>query len=497
MVLLILAYLGGILTILSPCILPVLPFVFARADQPFLRTGLPLLLGMAVAFMGVATLAAVGGGWAVETNQYGRLAALALLALFAMTLLSERLAHYLLWPVLALGRRLSSSIAATPGPLPSVLLGVATGLLWAPCAGPILGLILTGAALNGASAWTSLLLLAYALGAATSLALPLLAGGRMLVFLKRTFRVGEWLRRGLGFAVLAGVVFVAAGLDTQLLSRISLASTASIEETLLNWTGVHGAAASTTAPIDYAVSPSANAYGRQSWVVPPAPRIDSRALIDVVFKDPSMVPAKAGLVTKIADGTKSDLPVEGALPGFSGSTEWLNSTPLTPQALRGKVVLVDFWTFNCFNCLNALPYVRAWAEKYRDHGLVVIGVHTPELPFERDIGNVRKAVTRLKIGYPVVIDNDYAIWKAFGNEYWPAAYFVDVDGRIRHHHFGEHDYENSERVIQKLLMEAGNRNVPSGFVTASNAAPLTLSAFQTDLSQCMNGVALKFLPEGS
>ncbi len=248
MALLILAYLAGILTILSPCILPVLPFVFSRADQPFLRTGLPLLLGMAVAFMGVATLASVGGGWAVETNQYGRLAALALLALFAMTLLSERLAHYLLWPVLALGRRLSSSIAATPGPLPSALLGVATGLLWAPCAGPILGLILTGAALNGASAWTSLLLLAYALGAATSLALALLAGGRMLAFLKRTFRVGEWLRRGLGVAVLAGVVLVAAGLDAQLLSRISFASTASIEETLLNWTGGHGAAASNDCP---------------------------------------------------------------------------------------------------------------------------------------------------------------------------------------------------------------------------------------------------------
>jgi thiol-disulfide isomerase/thioredoxin len=267
----------------------------------------------------------------------------------------------------------------------------------------------------------------------------------------------------------------------QLLSRISFASTASIEETLLNWTGGHGAAASTAAPIDDAASPSASAYGRQSWVLPPAPRIDSLALIDVVFKGPSLVPAEAGLVTKIAAGTEDDLPVEGALPGFSGAVEWLNSAPLTPQALRGKVVLVNFWTFNCINCLHALPYVRAWAEKYRDYGLVVVGVHTPELAFERDIGNVRKAVARLKIDYPVVIDNDYAIWKAFGNEYWPAAYFVDAEGRIRHHHFGEHDYENSERVIQELLIEAGNRNVPGGFVTASNAAPLTLSALRTDL----------------
>ena len=159
------------------------------------------------------------------------------------------------------------------------------------------------------------------------------------------------------------------------------------------------------------------------------------------------------------------------MPGFAGATAWLNSAPLTPQSLRGKVVLVDFWTFNCSNCLNALPYFRAWAEKYRNHGLVVIGVHTPELPFERDIGNVRKAVGRLGITYPVAIDNAYAIWKAFGNEYWPAAYFVDAQGRIRHHHFGEHDYENSERVIQQLLEEAGHSNVPGGFVTASRGSP--------------------------
>ena len=133
-----------------------------------------------------------------------------------------------------------------------------------------------------------------------------------------------------------------------------------------------------------------------------------------------------------------------------------------------------------YNCLHALPYVRAWAEKYRDYGLVVVGVHTPELAFERDIGNVRKAVARLKIDYPVAIDNSYAIWKSFGNEYWPAAYFVDAEGHIRHHHFGEYDYENSERVIQQLLEEAGYRNVPGGFVTASSAVPLTAFAVRKE-----------------
>jgi cytochrome c biogenesis protein CcdA/thiol-disulfide isomerase/thioredoxin len=473
MTLLILAYVAGVLTILSPCILPVLPFVFCRIGQSFMRTGLPLLLGMSAAFAGVATLAAVGGSWAVETNQYGRIAALALLTLFAATLLSDRLAQHLARPLVALGQRLSlqSTVAiARLGPLPSVVLGVATGLLWAPCAGPILGLVLTGAALNGASVKTSLLLLAYALGAATSLGLALLTGGRVLAVLKRSLGTGEWLRRSFGVAVLASVAFVATGWDTQLLSQVAFVNTTSIEETLINWTRAHPAAVPQDAPIEGAASLNPSALVWQDS--PRTLRADSYPLIDIASREISMAPASAGVFTKVVAGTKADLPVEGALPGFSGAVEWLNSAPLTPQALRGKVVLVNFWTFS-INCLHALPYVRAWAEKYRDYGLVVVGVHTPELPFERDIGNVRKAVARLKIDYPVVIDNDYAIWKAFGNEYWPAAYFVDAEGRIRHHHFGEHNYENSERVIQELLEEAGNRNVPSGFVTASNAAPLS------------------------
>jgi thiol-disulfide isomerase/thioredoxin len=149
------------------------------------------------------------------------------------------------------------------------------------------------------------------------------------------------------------------------------------------------------------------------------------------------------------------LPVEGELPSFAGATEWLNSPPLTTAGLRGKVVLVDFWTYTCINWLRTLPYVRGWAGKYEDQGLVVIGVHTPEFPFEHDIENVRRAVTDMNIGYPVAIDNDYAIWLAFGNHYWPALYFADANGDIRHHHFGEGEYQQSEMVIQQLLAEAG------------------------------------------
>ena len=154
-------------------------------------------------------------------------------------------------------------------------------------------------------------------------------------------------------------------------------------------------------------------------------------------------------------GQGEDLAVEGTLPSLAGAVEWLNSPPLTAAGLSGKVVVVDFWTYSCINCLRAIPYVRAWAEKYKAQGLVVIGVHAPEFAFEKNIDNVRKAVSDLKIGYPVAVDNNYAIWRAFKNQYWPAHYFIDAKGQIRHHHFGEGGYDESERVIQQLLTEAG------------------------------------------
>src|ERR1700761_6729636 len=228
MILFLLSYLGGVLTILSPCILPVLPFVFARADQPFVRSGLPLLVGMALTFAAVATLAAVGGGWAVHANQYGRVIAMIVLAIFGLMLLIPSLADRLTQPLVAAGNRLSNNAGSGIGA--PLLLGVATGLLWAPCAGPILGLILTGAAINGATASTTLLLFFYALGAATSLAAALLIGGRVFAVMKKSLGAGEWIRRALGLLVLAGVVVIALGLDTGLLTRLSLTRTNGIEQ---------------------------------------------------------------------------------------------------------------------------------------------------------------------------------------------------------------------------------------------------------------------------
>jgi thiol-disulfide isomerase/thioredoxin len=161
------------------------------------------------------------------------------------------------------------------------------------------------------------------------------------------------------------------------------------------------------------------------------------------------------LLAALLAATTASLPVEGELPSLGGATGWLNSQPLTKDGLRGKVVLVDFWTYTCINWLRTLPYVRAWAGKYKEQGLVVIGVHTPEFRFEKDVDNVRRAVKDRKIDFPVAIDNDYAIWRAFDNHYWPALYVIDAQGRIRHHQFGEGGYEKSERIIQQLLNEAG------------------------------------------
>jgi thiol-disulfide isomerase/thioredoxin len=181
-------------------------------------------------------------------------------------------------------------------------------------------------------------------------------------------------------------------------------------------------------------------------------------------------PMPAGLHT-----AKSRLPVEGRLPSFEGATGWLGSPPLTPEGLRGKVALVSFWTYTCINWLRQLPYLRAWAARYAGQSLVVIGVHTPEFRFERTVGNIERAVRDMRIGYPVAIDSDYAVWEAFDNHYWPALYFADAEGQIRHHYYGEGEYRQSEMVIQQLLAEAGTGDGRHD-VVAVDAAGLEIPA---------------------
>ena len=418
MLLILLAYLGGILTILSPCILPVLPFVFARAGRSFARSTLPMLIGMAATFAIVATLAAVGGGWAVRANAIGRWGALILLALFGIALVFPSISDRLTRPLVALGSRLTEKEGQQDSIWSSAVLGVATGLLWAPCAGPILGIIFTAAALQGASFDTTLLLLAYALGAATSLALALLIGGKVFARMKKSLGASERIRQVLGVLVLAGVAAIALGLDTRVLASLSSAQTTGLETSLAEKLGI-------TQPMR-ATQARQNAMGQL------------------------------------------ELPVEGTLPPLEqlGIGPWFNSPPLTAAQLKGHVVVIDFWTYSCINCLRSIPYVKAWDQRYRKDGLIVIGVHAPEFAFEHDPANVAKAVHDLGIAYPVVMDNDWKLWRALKNNYWPAHYFIDGQGRVRYHHFGEGEYAMSERVIRQLLAEAGH--APAG--SMSNAA---------------------------
>src|SRR5271170_6616486 len=234
MLLYLLAFVGGVLTIVSPCILPVLPFVFARADQPFRRSGLPLLAGMAITFALVAAVATFAGAWVVRANQIGRILAMVIFGVLGLALLFPGIAEYLSRPFVRLGGRVQGRGDQNPSIGRSLLLGVSTGLLWSPCAGPILGLILTGAAVEGASAHTTFLLVAFAAGAGSSLAVALLAGNKVFVLMKRSLGAEEWIRRGLGVAVLVGVVAIASGLDTGVLRRVSLASTSGIEQRLID-----------------------------------------------------------------------------------------------------------------------------------------------------------------------------------------------------------------------------------------------------------------------
>jgi cytochrome c biogenesis protein CcdA/thiol-disulfide isomerase/thioredoxin len=402
MLIFVLAYIGGVLTIFSPCVLPVLPFIFARSDQSFRRSGLPILLGMAATFTLLASLAAVGGAWLITLNQYGRYAAMLLLLLMGLALIFPALSDRMMRPFVAFGGRLQQRADQQASLKGSLLLGVAVGFLWAPCAGPILGLVLAGAALNGANLYSAMLLLVFAAGAATSLAVALLAGGRVFNLMKRGLGAEEWLRRGLGVAVLVGVVVIALGWDTRFLSQFNFLSTASTEQQL----------------ISQLAKPSAQA-----------------------------APQRATMVA----ATSAMPPM---MPPIFGATQWFNSPPLTSEMLRGKVVLVDFWTYSCINCLRTLPYLKAWNEKYRDQGLVIIGVHTPEFAFEKIPRNVEQAIRDLGITYPVAMDNQYTIWNAYKNEYWPAHYLIDANGKIRHQHFGEGAYQETEQTIQSLLKEA-------------------------------------------
>jgi cytochrome c biogenesis protein CcdA/thiol-disulfide isomerase/thioredoxin len=394
------AFLGGLLTVLSPCILPVVPFLFAGAQRS--RASILLTLGgMALTFALISSLAVVSSEWVIQASNSGRYAALIVMSVFALSLISARIGDWLTRPFVMLGNRLDPDTRKKAGPMGSIMLGVATGLLWAPCAGPILGVILTGAMLQGANVQTSLLLLAYGAGSALSLGTLIFTGRGLVNRLKPSIPFTGWLRRGAGVAVLATAAVIATGFDKTLLAKTSSEGVASVEKSVLE---------NVPKVVDYFISK-----------------------------------------------VRADSPMEegkGAMPSLGGAVQWLNSPELSAESLRGKVVLVDFWTYDCINCQHTLPYVKDWAKKYEKDGLVVIGVHTPEYGYERIIDNVKDQVKKLGITYPVAIDNNYAIWRNFDNQYWPAHYLIDAKGQVRYSHFGEGRYEAQEQMIQQLLQEA-------------------------------------------
>ncbi|MFU0922882.1 cytochrome c biogenesis protein DipZ [Kluyvera sichuanensis] len=383
------AFFGGMLTLLSPCTLPVIPFLFASVKGQK-RHLTAMLAGMVVMFTALSLLVTVASAWVTQVTLAGRWLALAFLSTVALSLISPHIAQRLMAPVVRLGNQVNDRSLSHRGVIAALLAGMATGLLWAPCAGPVLGAILSLSIVHGNSVSSGVLLAAYGSGCAAMLGLIWLGGQRVLHWLRNRTAMVERLKQLAGVTMLASVALIASGTTSVLQGATGLS--AKLEQHLVGW-----------------------------------------------------LPATPVKLQPVADS---------ALPSLDGGTGWINSAPLASESLRGKVVLIDFWTFDCINCQHTLPHVRQWAEKYRPQGLEVIGVHTPEYPHEKGFSAVQEAVKKWQITYPVVTDNNYQIWSAFGNQYWPAHYLFDAHGQLRYTFFGEGNYAEQESAIAKLLKEA-------------------------------------------
>ncbi|OXU38878.1 cytochrome c biogenesis protein/redoxin [Enterobacter cloacae] len=392
---LIIAFLGGMISLLSPCTLPVIPLLFA-GFQGQRRHILALLAGMIVMFTLVALVATAASNWIAQATIAGRWVALVVLAIAALALIFPTFAQRIAGPAVSAGNLLNTRSGQTRGTLSAFLAGLAVGLLWSPCAGPILGAIFSLNIAGHSAIATGALLAAYGSGCALMLGLLVIGGRALMAPLRARSALMERLRKGAGVVMLATVVFNATGMTSVLKGANGVADR--LENSLLTL------AKPAKAPVK---------------------------LQPVVMTEPS-----------------------SQLPSLSGGTGWINGDPVTSDSLRGKVVLIDFWTWDCINCQHTLPYVRDWAKKYQAQGLVVIGVHTPEYPLEKPLASVQKAVTKWQLPYRVVTDNNYQIWNAFGNQYWPAHYYFDAKGQLRYTSFGEGNYDQQEKVIQQLLKEA-------------------------------------------
>ena len=396
------AFVAGIVTAVSPCVLPVLPVVLAGGATGGSRRPFAIVAGLVTSFTvftltATALLSALG-----LPDDLLRNLAIAVVAVVGLSLVWPRLGDLLGRPFYALARRRPSDNGG------GFVLGLSLGLLFTPCAGPVIAAVVTVAATQSLTLEAFLITLAYGLGAGLVL-LGVAIAARRGMNLRSVRAHAPAVRRGLGVAILGVVVLMILGVDKDLQTRVPeytralqrLEESASARDELVELVGSDGIA-------------------------------QEEVLADY-----------------------------GPAPEFEGIQAWVNSQPLTMASLRGKVVVLDFWTYSCINCLRTLPYVRAWYDAYRKDGLVVVGVHTPEFAFERERDNVERAVRDHGIDYPVALDPDFGTWQAWDNQYWPAKYFVDRQGRIRFAHFGEGDYEESEKIIRKLLAERGDGSLVS------------------------------------
>ena len=406
------AFLAGAGTALTPCVLPVLPALLASSAAGGRRRPVGVILGLTVTHtLAIVALASVIDGVGLADG-FVRTLAVVVLALFGLALLVPRLGLLVdraLAPLVRLGPR-----SRGQGFWSGLLVGGALGFLYAPCAGPILAAVISVSATQGASADVVILALGY--GAGSALVLLLIAfGGRALVERIRRAGHGPTVQRTLGALLLVTAVAMAADLDVR------------FQTVLAN-----------DAPT--LISNPTSALERSGAVEDRLADLRGRSRFDS---------ARAG---------DSGLPRLGRAPDFAGNDSWIN-TPggraLSLKDLRGKVVLVDFWTYTCINCIRTFPALRAWHERYARDGLVIVGVHTPEFAFERERENVEAAVRDNDIRYPVAQDNGYETWSAWGNQYWPAKYLIDADGQVRYTHFGEGGYAETEDAIRALLEEAG------------------------------------------
>jgi cytochrome c biogenesis protein CcdA/thiol-disulfide isomerase/thioredoxin len=415
-------FVAGAATALSPCVLPVLPIALSAGATGGRRRPLGIVAGLAVSFT-FATVALVYVIAALGLpNELLRKLAIATLIGFGLVLMAPPLAARVEARLSGLGSRAGLGREGGEGLWSGALVGFSLGFVYAPCAGPILAGVITVSASQSFDAGRLAVALAYGVGSAVALYFLMLGGRRLIKPLAR---------RGLGLQVAMGAVMVLVALA--MLGRYDIRFQNAIATDL------------------------------PSFLVDP-----SRSLEDTASAQAALANLRGGghgLGSRATGGApeatpdgRLKLPVLGRAPEFVGTERWFNTPgdrPLTLDRLRGRVVLVDFWTYSCINCIRTLPYLRAWNARYRRDGLTIVGVHTPEFPFEREAGNVEEAIRSDGIRYPVAQDNEARTWEAYDNQYWPAEYFIDARGRVRYVHFGEGEYGEKEKVIRVLLAEAG------------------------------------------